>query len=92
VLPILISKKTRLRAADVLELLILRWWNNVSPRPLEAILEDCYCYVGEVKRDKGLAVEVNWELCMGKLGEAKVQMLSPKELEGSIQQPSHAAR
>lgn len=48
--------------------------------------------MGEVERDKGLAVEVNWELCMGKLGEAEVQMLSPKELEGSIQQPSHAAR
>ena len=58
----------------------------MSPGPLEAILEDCY--VGEVERDKGLAVEVNWELCMGKLGEAEVQMLSPKELEGSIQQPS----
>jgi len=48
--------------------------------------------VGEVGRDKGLAVEVNWELCMGKLGEAEVQMLRPKELEGSIQQPSHTAR
>ena len=47
--------------------------------------------MGEVDRDKGLAVEVNWELCMGKLGEAEVQMISSKELEGSIQQPSHAA-
>jgi len=75
---------------DVLELVILRWRNDVSPGPLEAILEDCY--VGEVERDKGLAVEVNWELCTGKLGEAEVQMLSLKELEGSIQQPSHAAR
>ena len=35
--------------------------------------------MGEVEREKGLAVEVNWELCMGKLGEAEVQMLSPKE-------------